>query len=53
MREPMLKQVIFIDPPYQAYYKNQIFSDDPVLNRDNTLVTNRRLKQWLEGRHIS
>ncbi len=28
---------IFIDPPYTAYYNDLLFSDDPILNRDNCL----------------
>lgn len=32
-----MTKAIFIDPSYTAYYNDLLFSDDPILNRDNCL----------------
>ena len=42
---------IYIDPAYTAYYKDRMFDDaDPVLNRDDTLAPNIRLRLAINKR---
>jgi len=31
--------MVFIDPPSKHYYHNRLFQDDPLLNRDNCLIS--------------
>ena len=48
MRERQLR-TIYVDPAYKAYYQDRPFDEsDPVLNRDDTLAPNIRLRAALE-----
>jgi len=44
--------VVFADPPSQHYYRNRLFQDDPVLNRDNSLSPFHELRDSLLGKGI-
>ena len=42
-------RTIYIDPAYSAYYQDRLFDEaNPVLNRDDTLAPNVRMRAALE-----
>ncbi|TAL60636.1 MAG: hypothetical protein EPN84_09185 [Legionella sp.] len=46
--------IIFIDPSYKDYYKNQLFNaNNEVLNRDNTLAPYIRMENSLKTKNIT
>jgi len=48
-----VKQAVFIDPSYDAYYRNKLFDiDDAYLNRDDCLSPFRRLRDELNARGV-